>query len=65
MASGIVTLCPLDSNSYPSAPPSEIKNYGREVDLDEEIFFDLFETYLAIIQTNISDARKAERLKAK
>lgn len=63
VAAGITVLCPLDSNGYPAVPPSEIKAYGRSVDLDEEMFFDLFETYLGVVQKNISDQRKRERLK--
>ncbi len=63
IASGISVLCPLDSNGYPAVPPSEIKAYGRTIDLDEEMFFELFEAYLNIVQTNISNQRKRERAK--
>lgn len=63
IASGITVLCPMDSNGYPSVPPSEINFYGRAVDIDEEMFFELFEIYLSILQKNISDQRKRERAK--
>lgn len=55
---GLVTLCPYDPNGYPSAPPSEINAYGRELDIGEEMFYNLFTYYLSTIQKNISDERK-------
>jgi hypothetical protein len=63
ISAGITVLCPLDSNGYPSVPPTEIKAYGRAIDLDEETFFELFEIYLSVIQRNISDQRKLEKAK--
>lgn len=63
VAAGLTVLCPLDANGYPAVPPSEIRAYGRTVDLDEEMFFELFEIYLGTVQKNISDQRKRERLK--
>lgn len=63
ISAGITALCPLDSNGYPSVPPTEITAYGRTIDLDEETFYELFEIYLSVVQNNISDQRKRERAK--
>ena len=60
VATGINILCPLDPQGYPCAPPSEIDKYGRTVDMEEDMFFELMETYLYEKQKIISDNRKRE-----
>lgn len=61
MARGITSLCPLDSQGYSTAPPSEIKSYGREVDVSEDMFFELMETYIYMINKMESDRRKRNK----
>lgn len=61
VAQGLSILIPLDPQGYPCAPPTEIDKYGRTVDLGEDMFFELMETYLSVRQKNISDQRARER----
>lgn len=53
-----MSLCPLDNEGYPCAPPSELMALPFEVNYEMKEFFELMAMYMSDIRQSIAVERK-------
>lgn len=54
----VLSLAPLDSEGYPSAPPSEIMALPFEVGFEAREFFELISIYMSNLRSSIAKERQ-------